>query len=272
MNYDEYYQKCLKEYGKYSNKLETPLYKETVKVFQPSKFSEEYRQACTTLSEKVGKDFDNLIDSKSDNIMIIHNNIWKFYNQLLTLSREIVPMLQEDTYGCYLYVDKVYIYRTLKSKDRKSSYLWHHDNNPNEIVKNLIYLSDVNLDNSPFEYLKNKEGFGDLGYCTRRGPKMWQPAPNNSRHNLDEINHKVNNLGFKDVKVLGPAGTMISFNNNVIHRANPTISGIRDVVNIRVKPTTKETKEYISPKWTTSYESSGAVNPNPEIDWLVKRR
>ena len=151
----------------------------------------------------------------------------------------------------------------MKTKDRQSSYLWHHDNNPNEIVKNLIYLSDVTLDNSPFEYLRNKEGFGDLGYCTRRGTKMWQPAPNGSRHSLDEINHKVNNLGFQKAKVVGPLGTMISFNNNAIHRANPIISGTRDVVNIRVKPTNKETKEYISPKWTTSYESSGAVNPNP---------
>ena len=57
--------------------------------------------------------------------------------------RFFVPFLEEKRFGCNLYVDKIYIYRTLRLKKRESSYLWHYDNNPSEIVKNIIYLNEV---------------------------------------------------------------------------------------------------------------------------------
>ena len=270
MNYDEYYIKCIEEYGKHTTLKDSVLYSETIKIFNSSDFSKEYSKACNSLSIKVGHDFDNLLDSKTDGIMVTHDNIWKYLEELQILSREIVPYLEENTFGCYLYVDKVYIYRTLKRSSRESSYLWHHDNNPNELVKNLIYLDDVGEENSPFEFIQNEHGFGTLGHCTRRGAKDWYPAPNNSRHSEQDIQNMIRYNNCSKRKVLGKKGTMISFNNNIIHRANPVINGKRDVINIRVKPTMKKSPEYISPLWTTSYETSGAVNPNPQIDWFRK--
>ena len=71
-------------------------------------------------------------------------------------------------------------------------------------------------------------------------------------------------------KITGEKFTAFAFSNNIIHRANPLIKGYRDVLNIRVKPTLNKPPKYFSPKWTTSYEYTGAVNPNPSDDWEMK--
>ena len=98
---------------------------------------------------------------------------------------------------------------------------------------------------------------------SRRGTVNWRPAPFNSRlnHRIDELANK----GFYPCKVTGKKGTMISFVNNAAHRVNPLIEGYRDVLNIRVKPTIKKISSYVSPSHTTSYETKGVVNRNPEI-------
>ena len=177
--------------------------------------------------------------------------------------------MEENRYGCHLYVDKIYIYRTLKLESRVSSYEWHYDNNPDEIVKTLIYLNDVNEKNSPYEFLKNTvSDQGILGQCTRKGTECWYPAPNNSR-----VGHLIEGLekqGCVPQKVVGPMGTAVSFINNSVHRANPIIEGYRDVINIRVKPTMQPAPEYTNPMYTTSYEHSGVVNQNPVPAWKSK--
>ena len=49
------------------------------------------------------------------------------------------------------------------------------NNNPNEIIKIIIYLNDVNEFNSPFEYLADENNRGILAKCTRLGPNKWEP-------------------------------------------------------------------------------------------------
>lgn len=270
MNYDQYYSLCKAAYTKDvdNNKIQK-FYSEPVRVYDNNFYGDEYNSLVETLSQLITKDFDNKIDCDDDGIMVKHNNIWKFHKQISSLCNIIVPYMEENRYGCHLYVDKIYIYRTLKLENRVSSYEWHYDNNPDEVVKTLIYLNDVNELNSPYEYLKSaKTEQGILGQCTRRGTEFWYPAPNNSR-----VGHLMENLekqGCRPQKVVGPMGTAVSFINNSVHRANPIIEGYRDVINIRVKPTMQPAPEYANPMYTTSYEHSGVVNKNPVPAWKSK--
>jgi hypothetical protein len=179
----------------------------------------------------------------------------------------LVPYLEENRFGCNLYVDKIYIYRTCKLAELKSSYLWHYDNNPLEIVKNIIYLNKVTEDNSPFEYLSHKDGKAVIVNPTRTGPRDWRPPPNNSRVTKQELKGLINEHGCKPVKVCGDLGLTYSFNNNAVHKVNPIIKGYRDVVNIRVKPCLDKPPRYIDPKWTSGFEKTGAVISNPQITW-----
>ena len=200
--------------------------------------------------------------------MCKYGNIWEFKNELLLLCNDLIPYLEETLYGCYLYVDKIYIYRTVNVNDRESSYLWHFDNNPSEVVKNIIYLNQVTDENSPFEYLTDNNGKGVLGECTRRGTEYWKDPKNNSRvDNL--VNDYIARGTHRSNKLTGPMFTGCSFNNNAIHRANPIKKGYRDVVNIRVIPADTPPPEYIDKSWTTSFESSGIVNRDPQLSWLI---
>ncbi len=266
LNYRQYYNKCKENYQSSKN---VDIYRDTVKVFNLGHFSKQYYDCCLELSDLIEQDFNENKSCSNDGIMITHSDIWKFKKQIDILCNDIVPYLEENTYGCNLYVDKIYIYRTLNKGIRESSYLWHYDNNPNEIIKNLVYLDDVSVDNSPFQYLEDETGNGFLGECTHLGPNHWMPPPNRSRYKDEQIENKVSNKGFVARKVLGSLGTTVSFNNNVVHRANPVVAGKRDVINIRVKPTLSKPVTPADPRWTTSYEKSGAVNPDPTLDWTV---
>ena len=261
MNYREYFESC-RENWRQENRSKLPpklenFYNDPARHIPVSLFGLNYAKAVNSISEKV---FDYFSNNKSQGIMLEYPNIWKdAASDLNILSGYIVPYLEETMYGCYLYVDKIYIYRTTKC-ERDSSYLWHYDNNPNEIVKNIIYLNDVNENNSPFEYLCKADGKGYMFNSYRQGPEKWSKAPNGSR-----VTKEVNELqssGHRPQKITGQKGTTFAFNNNTCHRANPVIEGYRDVVNIRVKPTLKKI-EYINPKYTSSFEKSGVVSPTP---------
>ena len=269
MNYDQYYQLCKKSYaGKVNINSIANFYTDPVKIYNSNFFGEEYLNIVKSLSKLITSDFNSNIDCDNDGIMIKHNNIWKFHKEISSICETLIPHMEENRYGCHLYVDKIYIYRTLKLDNRVSSYEWHYDNNPDEIVKTLIYLNDVDHNNSPYEYLKNPHNQGVLGTCTRKGTDCWYPPPNNSR-----VGHLIEGLksqGYNTQQVHGELGTTVSFINNSIHRVNPIIEGYRDVINIRVKPTMQPAPEYANPMYTTSYEYSGVVNRDPSPAWKSK--
>jgi len=267
MDYDEYYQECKKTYVK--SNYDVSLYSKPVEIHEVGKFSKQYYETVDSLSKKIKHDFDKKIDCKDDGIMITHNNMWKFQNEFETICNILVPYLESNKYGCHLYVDKIYIYRTLKIKNLKSSYKWHYDNNPDEILKNLIYLNDVDEDNSPFEYLQDMHKEGVTIRATRRGLVNWKRAPNGARITESQMQAKIKE-GCCPKKVVAPKGTTISFLNNTIHKVNPITSGYRDVINIRVKPTMKAPPAYVNKNWTTSYEFPGVVNKDPKISWRSK--
>lgn len=261
MNYKEYFILCREKWrqdnsGLISPKLED-FYNDPTRPVPINTFAADYQLAVDSAAQRV---FDYFSNSKEQGIMLQYPDIWSIREQLETMSSFIVPHLEKTMYGCYLYVDKIYIYRTTKC-ERDSSYIWHYDNNPNEIVKNIIYLNNVSAKNSPFEYLTKPDGKGYMFNAHRIGPDKWNQAPNGSR-----VNKEVKSLqatGHEPKTIIGPKGTTFTFNNNACHRANPIIEGYRDVINIRVKPTINKI-ELLDPRYTSSFEKQGVVDSNPE--------
>lgn len=261
MQYEKYYDLCKKEYIKhFPEKEDISIYSSPVEFYESMGMSATFNNTVAFLSGEIKNDLDMV----EDDLMPKHPNIFKYKNELETLAEELVPMLEETRYGCFLYVDKIYIYRTAAIKKRQSSYLWHHDNNPDEILKNCIYLNEVTEKNSPFEYLMNKNSEPHVKKSTRTGKNNW--VSGNTRID-EEVERLITDHGYVPNKVTGSRGLITSFLNNVAHRANPAIEGYRDVINIRVKPTLVKPPEYINKKWTTSFESSGVVNKDPQKDW-----
>ena len=274
MNYEEYFNLCRGEWFTdripYWAKGKPPIkitgtqipninnfYNDPARPVPTDSFGEDYEASIWSSAAKVFAYFSR---NKKEGIMLQYPDIWSLKNELQTICSYLVPHLEETMYGCYLYVDKIYIYRTTKC-ERDSSYIWHYDNNPDVIVKNIIYLNDVTHDNSPFEYLSKPDGRGHMFKAVRVGPNEWRKAPNDSRVNK-EVEHLMSQ-GYKPIKVTGAQGTAFTFNNNTAHRANPIKEGYRDAINIRVKPT-KNKIDFLSKKYTSSFEIAGVVDPDPE--------
>lgn len=184
----------------------------------------------------------------------ITNALSQYYSKKIDLSRiakQIVPDV-ELLYGCHLYVDKTYIYRSYYQPTKQTSWLWHYDNNPKSVLKIMIYLTDVDETQAPFQYVS-----GDLNEPSRNGPDDWGPPTNGSRIPDSYVD-------LKEVKsVVGPKGFSFIQNPNCTHRATvPEDGKTRDILVLRVRPIVK-TVPYITKKFTTGIQTSDTVPIDP---------
>ena len=186
------------------------------------------------------------------------------------IGSQVASALERELYGCHLFVDKIYCYRTEFATERKASWLWHYDGNPDEMFKIMIYLNDVDEEASPFEYLVNKDGGIEHRKSTRVGNGNWRKAPFGSRISENEIAKYVD-AGGHTVKVTGPQGTRTCFNNNIVHRGNIPVKGkFRDCMVLRVRPTLEPVESYVDPRWTTGFDLVGEAPMNPDKKIGVK--
>lgn len=163
--------------------------------------------------------------------------------------------LERKVFLSHVIVDKVYIYRSLPThQEAQVSWLWHYDNHPNEILKIMIYLSDVDEKSGPFEYLRSTKSH-EAAFIHPR------PLFDNSRISPKAIKRYLLD-GYDCRRVTGPRGTMILFDNNVVHRASLAKSVYRDVIVLQIRPATFCPRSYIDPQWTGSFQHVD-FNPNP---------
>jgi glycosyltransferase involved in cell wall biosynthesis len=159
----------------------------------------------------------------------------------------LLSSLEQSVYGCHTIADKVYVYRTLASRARpQKSWLWHFDNHPREVLKVMIYLTDVTDDTAPFEYIRD---------CVTGRPLMGSPlAPTfgTSRLPAGRIDRQLRG-GFERVRVTGPRGTIILFDDNIIHRGTIAASGHRDVIVFQVRPALFKASPHIDKRWTGTF-------------------
>lgn len=163
------------------------------------------------------------------------------------LCAPLVEQLEQKLFGCHVVVDKVYVYRNPTSHQTpQGSWLWHYDNHPREIIKLMIYLTDVDQDGAPFQYLRSIETKEPL-------PGTVSPLYGTSRVTTSTIELHLAN-GFESHKVTGPQGTLILFDNNIIHKASLASKGHRDVLILQLRPTIKSLRPFIDPSWTGTFQ------------------
>tara|TARA_B100000287_G_scaffold431738_1_gene489581 strand:- start:873 stop:1733 length:861 start_codon:yes stop_codon:yes gene_type:complete len=167
------------------------------------------------------------------------------------MAQILMPQIEKNLFGCNVQVQNLYIYRNnITDRDPRMSWLWHFDNHPYEYMKCMIYLTDVDEDSAPLEFLQHKETKELFKHnSTRTSFKEWKAAPNNSRVSPYQMD-KLKEMGFEPTKVCGPAGTVIIFNENVIHRATTATKSHRDVVNFLIKPSIEKLSPYINKEHT----------------------
>jgi hypothetical protein len=191
---------------------------------------------------------DEVAAIKSGEVISIQLNKPLATEGLEDLCSPIIQELEDKVYGSYALVDKIYIYRNpVSRRTRQVSWLWHYDNHPHEILKVMIYLNDVSDCNAPFEYLRSRDS------RTAVSGSPVAPLFGHSRISDEALTRYLSN-GAEPFRVIGPKGTMIVFDNNMIHKANLASEGHRDVLIFQVRPMATRTKRYIDPRWTGSFQ------------------
>jgi hypothetical protein len=165
---------------------------------------------------------------------------------IAALSDPILEQLEREVYGCYLLVDKVYVYRSpICTHAPKASWLWHFDNHPREMLKVMVCLTDVTAGTAPCEYLRDAAtGRTQIG-------SPLAPLAGDSRVPLAQVERQMAN-GFVSEAVTGPAGTVLVFDDNVVHRGTLATTGHRDVIVFQIRPSLAKAVPRIDPRWTGS--------------------
>ena len=96
---------------------------------------------------------------------------------------------------------------------------WHRDNNYQHGYKALVYLTDVNDTNGPFEYLKQT--------FTLKNHLIDFPYPDKYQFTDEEISKFIAKYPHLYTRLTASAGTVVLFNVNAIHRGMPLKQGVR---------------------------------------------
>jgi hypothetical protein len=109
------------------------------------------------------------------------------------------------------YVDLWYTPPAPPGVDRVSSQRWHRDYNDERLVKVFIYLTDINDDTGPLEYVPGSTVGGPYGDAW-----PWRPVSNDLYPPQDEFEQRVP----KDAQIAftAPEGTMLFCNTSGFHR------------------------------------------------------
>jgi hypothetical protein len=173
------------------------------------------------------------------------------------LCEPLLDELERKIYRSFVLVDKVYVYRSPISRQMpRASWIWHFDNHPREMLKVMIYLTEVTEGTAPFEYLRA----AGSGRAIHGSPLA--PSFGDSRVAADAVARLVAGGG-ESRAVTGPRGTVVVFDDNVIHRGNLAQTGHRDVLVLQVRPATFRATPRIDRRWTGSFLHAN-VNRDPD--------
>lgn len=276
--YAEYYELSKQNYLNNSEPIDPKLdlYDLTMKVIKPDEDSDliekpdNYLELINSLSEKINQ---RVLDPEQHfkdpsaggyDIAVQVKDIWDL-PELEEIARTLLPSLEKNVFNSYIHLSAIHIYRNIQTNtDRISSWLWHYDNNPKEAVKVLIYLTDVGENNGAFELLQNNTGEHVKMQTSRTGYNHWGPPYVPQSRIPTTMMEQFRSLGFEGHKITGPAGTMLFFDNNIVHRANIPIEGHRDVVILNIRPTMNKIRPYISKDTTGTWGYKSPI-PDPSL-------
>lgn len=197
---------------------------------------------------------------------VLTNNS-KIFNALY---EKLLPSIERNIFNTKIKVIDINAYKNCihNVKEGHSSWLWHFDNHPNEMIKMMIYLTDVDEESSPFEILVDSNNDKPIRLNSNRiFEHDWKESEpfqyfsgqyNGNRISDNDIKNLLNN-GYKTKKIYGKKGTIILFSENIIHKATYPKTKERNVVNTVLSSSIK-----------SSHNINNSIsNPNKYI-WYIE--
>ena len=269
LRYSEYYQQCVNNYIffdlLYNFKFETYSPEKPVKngLIEFNNL-DKYNSIIEDMSSYVDKCFENENeiyfpdDIKKDEPVVRLKEPWDI-PRINELADYILPQLELRLFRTNVLVHGIYCYRTkVGDYKRENSWLWHYDNHPEEVIKVMIYLTDVDEKSGPFEIL-HRDGYKDRP-STRIDYEKW--SKHHSRLKDQQVQALIDK-GYITEKIIGKKGTITVFDNNNFHRANLCKEKHRDVLVLMMKPHHEKVTPFIDRGYTgTNYHKDVFVDPS----------
>ena len=179
------------------------------------------------LAKKVAKYFED-----EDSVYAaVPQNIQVLWADLIFKSIEPFVHIIESFYKSYFQPYWLSVQQTKPgSTSAASSFGWHIDDNPKEMLKLFIYLNDVSEQNGAFRAFPKRTS----KYLLLKG---FRSGGEESRLRAQKsINTFLENKPRK-LKVLeGQAGTVLAFDNNLVHKGTAPLNGFRHAIQIPIFP------------------------------------
>jgi hypothetical protein len=161
-------------------------------------------------------------------------NILNSMTVMPEIRRLINPEVEAVLKACFGSQFKIYsseVYRTTPTNDPPTaSGLWHTDNYPPGIYKVMVYLTP----------------------CDRNtGALRIHPMPSTRRllregfFNRSKAERFMEKLERNSIHIEGPPGTVLIWNSNVIHKATPPKTGLRDLVAFKLVPSNEPWEKHL---------------------------
>ena len=149
------------------------------------------------------------------------------------VSVEIFRLLNQNyatifsIFGAHFQTYWIACYRTFPGNyEQGTSFYWHQDGDPKSLLKVFIYLDDKTESNGAFKV---------FDYKNSREILMNGFRSHSEQVREDSQSIVRPHIG-KEVCIEGGSGLVFMFDNNLVHRGTPPISGYRTVLSIEVYP------------------------------------
>ena len=192
---------------------------------------------CSKLSQQVSIEFNKMGSTRLPSKQLPRENCGQFSKEIFSLLTQASPII-ESYYQSYFQPYWISIQENFPGiVSAESSFGWHIDDNPRELMKIFIYLNDVTEKNGAFRAfpLDHSRKILRQGFVS-----------NSEKVRLKNQSLVVNYLekNPKSLKVLeGKAGTLLMFDNNLVHKGTPPFEGYRQLVQIEVYPSVRKISE-----------------------------
>ena len=198
--------------------------------------------------QKIKKKFNYYFSKKRRNLttrkdkggyFFLRKNLLKnFYDEIDDFLKSdldnLLKKYYKSNYDIY-WVEIIRSYPILNHNDNKSL-LFHFDDNPNSVLKTFIYLNDQDEDSGAFKTLLKKDSekikkSGFLSYTTKDRKK-----------NQHMIENYIMDRKVKTFK--GKKGSILIFQNNIVHKGNLPKKNYRDLIVLETIPSIKKIDKY----------------------------
>jgi len=225
INYEKYFKKCQEIFTGNKPSRNSSLFIDNLgcEIFNPEKknkifkfyksYNDDVHEAFIYSDNKIKNRVD-LFDTNHKNIIKVDN--WKDCPAIYRLGNFCARVAEENIYGSNAIVESILIYKNLLGGPKRSSWLWHYDDNVHQQIKFMIYLNDVTDKTGAMQVLKKEDGTSTKFLSSKISPIKTDKSKQlfgTSRLPEQFIEQQ------EIITISGKKGTFIVFDPNTPHRA-----------------------------------------------------